>query len=207
MAHDETNRTLRRTILQTGALATASALGTPCGLGAQNAAPNSSELPRRPLGKTGIEITILDQGTGKGPDVDRLLRFGFARGVRAYDTSETYHSEAAFKKWFAQDSTVRKQIFLVTKDAPKTSGQLMGLLDKRLEALGTDYVDILFIHSFGDYHSLDDAEDRSEARRLYAELSPEARDWSGADLDAARAACPARLDFARLLPQVERQLA
>jgi uncharacterized protein len=49
--------------------------------------------------------------------------------------------------------------------------------------------------------------DRSKARRLYAELSPEARDWSGADLEAARAACPARLDFARLLPQVERQLA
>ena len=49
--------------------------------------------------------------------------------------------------------------------------------------------------------------DRSQARQLYAELSPEARDWSGADLEAARAACPARLDFARLLPEVERQLA
>ena len=85
------------------------------------------------------------------------MRFGFARGVRSYDTSETYHSEAAFKKWFAQDSAVRKQIFLVTKDAPKTPGQLMGMLDKRLEALGTDYVDLLFIHSFGDNHTLDDA--------------------------------------------------
>ena len=114
-------------------------------------------MPRRPLGKTGIDITILDQGTGKGPDVDRLLRFGFARGVRAYDTSETYHSEAAFKKWFAQDPAVRKQIFLVTKDAPKTPAQLMGMLDKRLEALGTDYVDLFFIHSFGDNHTLDDA--------------------------------------------------
>jgi uncharacterized protein len=49
--------------------------------------------------------------------------------------------------------------------------------------------------------------DRSDARRLYAELSPEARDWSGADLEAARAACPGRLDFARLLVEVERQLA
>ena len=115
------------------------------------------ELPRRPLGKTGIDITILDQGTGKGPDVDRLLRLGFARGVRAYDTSETYHSEAAFKKWFAQDPAVRKQIFLVTKDSPKTPAQLMGMLDKRLEALGTDYVDLFFIHSFGDNHKLDDA--------------------------------------------------
>jgi predicted aldo/keto reductase-like oxidoreductase len=158
MTRDETNHTDRRTFLQAGALATASALGTAApGLGAQDAAPKSSELPRRPLGKTGVDVTILDQGTGKGPDVDRLLRFGFARGVRSYDTSETYHSEAAFKRWFAQDSAVRKQIFLVTKDSPKTPGQLMGMLDKRLEALGTDYVDLLFIHSFGDNHTLGDA--------------------------------------------------
>ena len=108
MAHDETNLTDRRTFLQAGALATAATMGSAPGLCAQDAAPKLSELPTRPLGKTGVEITILDQGTGKGPDVDRLLRFGFARGVRAYDTSETYHSEAAFKRWFAQDPAVRK---------------------------------------------------------------------------------------------------
>src|SRR5947209_14283830 len=157
MAHDETNLTDRRTFLQAGALATASALGTAPGLRAQDAAAKSSELPRRPLGKTGVEVTILDQGTGKGPDVDRLLRYGFARGVRAYDTSETYHSEGAFKKWFAQEPAVRKQVFLVTKDAPKVPEQIMGMLDKRLAALGTDYVDLFFIHSFGDYHPLDEA--------------------------------------------------
>jgi hypothetical protein len=49
--------------------------------------------------------------------------------------------------------------------------------------------------------------DRALARRLYAELAPAARDWSGADLDVARAACPNRLDFATLLPEVERRLA
>ena len=49
--------------------------------------------------------------------------------------------------------------------------------------------------------------DRTEARRQYARLSAEARDWSSADLEAARAACPNRLDFARLLPEVERHLA
>jgi uncharacterized protein len=79
------------------------------------------------------------------------LRYGFARGVRFYDTSETYHSEGAFKKWFAQDPAVRKQIFLVTKDAPKVPGQLTGMLDKRLAALGTDYVDLIFISHPGEY--------------------------------------------------------
>ena len=49
--------------------------------------------------------------------------------------------------------------------------------------------------------------DRAEARRQYAELSPEARDWSGADLEAAQAACPGKLNFAKLLPEVERHLA
>ena len=157
MDHNESSRTDRRTFLQAGALATASALATGSGVDGSGGRAKPLELPRRPLGKTGVDITILDQGTGKGPDVDRLLRYGFARGVRAYDTSETYHSEAAFKKWFAQDPAVRKQIFLVTKDAPKVPSQLPGMLDKRLAALGTDYVDLFFIHSFGDNHSLDDA--------------------------------------------------
>ncbi len=168
MGHDDSNssRGDRRTFLQAGAMATAAALATGPGLGAQEAAPKAPELPRRPLGKTGIDITILDMGTGKGPDVDRLLRLGFARGVRAYDTSETYHSEGAFKKWFEQDPAVRKQIFLVTKDAPKVPSQIAGMLDKRLAALGTDYVDLFFIHSFGDNHPLDDAIAMVKSREL-----------------------------------------
>ena len=49
--------------------------------------------------------------------------------------------------------------------------------------------------------------DRAFAREQYRKLSPEARDWAGADLEAARQACPNRLDFARLLPEAERHLA
>ena len=41
--------------------------------------------------------------------------------------------------------------------------------------------------------------DRAEARRQYAALSDEARDWSDADLEAAREACPNHLNFAELL--------
>ena len=157
MGHDMPDGTDRRAFLQqAGTLAAASAALGPAARG-QEPAPRPVALPRRPLGKTGVDITILDQGSGKGRDVDRVLRMGFARGVRAFDTSETYHSEPAFKAWFEQAPEVRKQIFLVTKDAPKAPGQLPAMLDKRLAALGTDYVDLIFIHSFGDNHSLDDA--------------------------------------------------
>ena len=44
---------------------------------------------------------------------------------------------------------------------------------------------------------------RAEARRLYAQLDHMARNWHGADLEAARQACPNKLDFARLLPRAE----
>ncbi len=60
---------------------------------------------------------------------------------------------------------------------------------------------------FLTYHEHHRCDRCTEARRLYAALPPEARDWSSADLAAARAACPSRLDFARLLPEVEKYLA
>ncbi|MFM7591805.1 MAG: aldo/keto reductase, partial [Isosphaeraceae bacterium] len=48
---------------------------------------------------------------------------------------------------------------------------------------------------------------RSEARRLYEALSAESRDWSGADLAAAEAACPNRLKFSTLLPKLDQYMA
>jgi aryl-alcohol dehydrogenase-like predicted oxidoreductase len=47
---------------------------------------------------------------------------------------------------------------------------------------------------------------RGEARRLYAQLPEALRNWQGADLEAARRACPNGLDFATLLPRAERHL-
>ena len=49
--------------------------------------------------------------------------------------------------------------------------------------------------------------DRTEARKQYARLSQEAKDWSGADLAAASEACVGGLDFAALMPKIERHLA
>ncbi|MGO9598217.1 MAG: aldo/keto reductase [Isosphaeraceae bacterium] len=47
---------------------------------------------------------------------------------------------------------------------------------------------------------------RRQAREGYAELAPEERDWHDADLEAAREACFSKLDFALLLPEVDRLL-
>ena len=55
--------------------------------------------------------------------------------------------------------------------------------------------------TYHDHHGY-----RAEARRLYRELGDAARDWQGADLEAARAACPNQLNFAKLLPRAKEVL-
>jgi uncharacterized protein len=168
MGHEHDRPTTdRRGFLQAGAFATASALTLGSTLAdAQDVPGKDVVLPRRPLGKTGVDITLLDIGTGRGKGIDRLLRYAYARGIRAFDTSETYGSEVDFKRWFEAMPEVRKEVFVVTKDAPKAPSELPAMLDKRLEALGTDYVDLLFIHSFGDNHPLADAVAMLKSREL-----------------------------------------
>jgi aryl-alcohol dehydrogenase-like predicted oxidoreductase len=157
MDHDETNSTDRRGFLQAGALATASVISLAPDVSAQDAAAKPPALPRRPLGKTGVEITMLEQGAVRGESLDRILRLAFASGIRVFDTAKVYGSEPNFRKWFDQAPEVRKQIFLVTKDMPKTPAQMLKMVDQRLATLGTDYIDLFFIHELGDNHRLDDA--------------------------------------------------
>jgi aryl-alcohol dehydrogenase-like predicted oxidoreductase len=167
MSHDECQGTDRRAFLQAGALATASALGAASGLPAQEA--RASVLPKRKLGKTGLEITLLEMGSGALRDrgvLDRMLRLSYAAGVRTYDTANLYGTEPGFKRWFEQSPEVRKQIVLVTKDELDTPTEMLKNIDRRLEALGTDYVDFYFFHGLGDKHSLNDAVNLVKSREL-----------------------------------------
>src|SRR4051812_17998929 len=90
----------RRDFLQAGAL-TAVAAGLTSGGRPAAAAPGPQEqhgkarsvLPRRVLGKTGAEVTILTQGTvGQPAALERLLRYAYREGVRYFDTAEGYRN-------------------------------------------------------------------------------------------------------------------
>ena len=69
---------------------------------------------------------------------------------------------------------------------------------------GTDALTPIDLTRFLTYHEHHGA--RRWAREAYAQLWEQERNWHGADLDAARAACPTKLDFAQLLPEVDRLL-
>jgi predicted aldo/keto reductase-like oxidoreductase len=159
MSHDEMNRTDRRKFLQAGALATAAAgaatvaPGAQPGVLAQEPSKAAAPLMTRKLGKTGVEVTVLEQGAVRGQD--RILRQAFANGIRLFDTAKVYGTERLFKQWFEQAPEVRQQIFLVTKDMPKEPKDLLRMVDERLVALGTDYIDLFFVHGLGDGWKLD----------------------------------------------------
>jgi predicted aldo/keto reductase-like oxidoreductase len=175
MSHDETNSTDRRTFLQAGALATAAALSLPAGSSAQDA--DQPPIPRRKLGKTGVEVTMLDQGSVRGQSFDKLIRYAYSKGIRTFDTAKVYGTEAAFKNWFAQVPDVRKQIFLITKDMPKRPTQIPAMIDDRLKAMETDYIDLFFVHGLGDDHKLQDAVDMVKG---VGEIGKEFRDAADA---------------------------
>jgi len=145
----------RRGFLGTGAaaLAAASSLGNGHDALAQTTpkSTQSAVLPKRILGRTGVEVTILTLGTWQSPGLDRLIRFAWENGVRYVDTAKSYGSEPAIGRWLQATPEARKQLFLVTKDHPDSPKHLIRKLDERLEMLQTDYVDLIFIHAVGDH--------------------------------------------------------
>ncbi len=108
-------------------------------------------VPKRKLGKHDIEVSMLGQGAGRPLD-ERHLNLLHESGVRYLDTAKVYGngaSERAIADWF-EKTGYRKEYFLVTKDQPRTPADWVRMLDERLVALKTDYIDLLFLHALGD---------------------------------------------------------
>ena len=151
---DRTGRIERRGFLGTGAGALAAVAtlgdGQPADAQAKTKTTQAAELPKRKLGNTGVEVTMLNLGTWLSPGGERLLRYAWANGIRYIDTAKSYGSEPMIGRWLQTMPQARKDVFLVTKDQPDSPRQLFWQLDERLAALQTDYVDLIFLHALGD---------------------------------------------------------
>lgn len=147
----QTDRFSRREFLRAGTVAAATVAASP--VLAQDAGVKADKplIPKRVLGRTGVEVSILNQGTAMRLD-DRLLNTLYDHGVRYLDTADCYqggNSERTVGNWLAKNGR-RKEMFIVSKDHPRSPNQWVEMVDKRLEALKTDYIDLFFIHQIGD---------------------------------------------------------
>jgi predicted aldo/keto reductase-like oxidoreductase len=122
--------------------------------------PEPALLPTRKLGRTGVDVTILAQGAAFDMS-ERHLNMMHEFGIRFIDTAAHYlegNAERTIGNWFRKTG-LRKEYFLVDKDIPLTPEELAVMLDKRLETLQTDYLDLFLLGGMGDsdhYHGLKD---------------------------------------------------
>ncbi len=155
----------RREFLQASALAAASTAVIGQGAVARADDPKADDsktvLPMRRLGKTGVDVTMLNIGTGAwrnagAQTADRLLRLAYSNGIRYIDTADAYRTEPYVAKFFKDNATAKKDTFVVTKDTPAKPSQMIEMLDKRLATLQLDSVDLFFLHGLGDKHGPDE---------------------------------------------------
>lgn len=161
MSENDRSQVDRREFLQAGAAVTAASALT-LGAGSTSQAQDQaakSILPTRKLGKTGVDVTILNVGTGGwrglGGAAPLLLRTAYASGIRYLDTANAYGTEPAIANFFKAVPEAKKDTFIVTKDTPKTPKQMIEQLDQRLATLQLDSVDMFFFHGLGDHHTTD----------------------------------------------------
>jgi len=124
----------------------------------QQGGDKAPSVPRRKLGKTGVEVSILSLG-GMFDTINNqlLLRQAHNWGVNYWDTAEVYGnglSEDGFGRFFSRNPEARKDIFLVTKLRPATPENLTDGLDKCLKRLNTDYADLFFIHGIAGLNEM-----------------------------------------------------
>ena len=90
-------------------------------------------------------------GTWENTDADACtesVRTALEMGYRHIDTAQIYKNEAAVGEGIAAADVPREDIFLATKVWISRLGEdrVRSSTEKSLDALGTDYVDLLYIH-------------------------------------------------------------
>ena len=156
--------TSRRRFLQTTlqvpvALAAAPALLGSSAFGAETPTPETAAtpapgpLPTRQLGRNGPKVSMLNMGGMMAALSPQYLDIAWSMGIRYFDTADCYlkgKSEPIVGEWLAKHPERRKELFLVSKDHPKKGPQqLLEMIDRRLEACGTKYLDAFYIHGIG----------------------------------------------------------
>jgi len=121
----------------------------------------SPKVPRRKLGKTGIDVPALALGADFNfIDKQIVLRKCLDYGVNYWDSSYGYaggNSELGIGKFFEKNPEMRKDVFLVSKAQGANSlADVEKYLQESLKRLNTDYIDLYCVHSVEGPSELND---------------------------------------------------
>jgi len=141
------------------------------------------------------------------------VRTALEAGFRHVDTAQVYENERYVGAGLRQSGLDREELFLATKtvhvDVPPDPGAVPDAIDGRLDRLGVDYVDLLYVHwpsGIYDHEAVlpayDDAYEAGKTRHVgLSNFTPDLLDEARAVLEAPIAAH--QVEMHPLLPQEE----
>ena len=111
-------------------------------------------MPVKTLGSTGVKIPILQQGTAQqlDPVYDKILHTCYREGVTVIDTALNYGwgaSHAAVANFLGQVKN-REKLWITSKSGDESPEGMTYNLDKCLQQLKTNYLDLYFMHGIND---------------------------------------------------------
>ncbi len=124
-------------------------------------------LERRTLGRTGIEVTSMGFGAGgfsragMGEGVEHasgVIAQAIDAGVNLTDTAEMYGTEPVVAAGIARSSRAREDVVISTKVNYRVDGRIRtpseveATVRARLEALETEYLDVVQVHGLEPQH-------------------------------------------------------
>jgi uncharacterized protein len=153
MADLPADETRREFMQSAGAVAATAAMGATTA--AEDKKPGEG-IPTRPLGKTGVNVSILCLGgwhIGSVKDKDeavKMMHTAIDEGVTFFDNCWDYHdggSEEIMGKALAADAGKwRKKVFLMTKVCARDAKTVRAQIDESLKRLQTDVIDLMQMH-------------------------------------------------------------
>ncbi|HYM60446.1 MAG TPA: aldo/keto reductase [Thermoanaerobaculia bacterium] len=168
MADSHDDKIERRDILKIGAAATVGLLARDVGAAIPPSLPNnpvtSKAMPTRNLGRTGYRVGIFSLGGQAAieqpdneavavPIIDRALDLG----VNYIDTSARYGGEARWSERYVGQvmKRRRREAFLASKTHDRTRDGSLRLLEKSLQLLNTDHLDLWQLHAVSTKDDID----------------------------------------------------
>ncbi|MBI2248193.1 MAG: aldo/keto reductase [Armatimonadetes bacterium] len=116
-------------------------------------------IPRRPLGKTGMSVTIVGLGGegvlrtwGREREAGRVIERALDLGITYYDTAPAYSGSQDY--YGAVLGERREGIFLASKTHDRSRDGSLRLLDESLKRLRTDHLDLWQLHDLRDAEDL-----------------------------------------------------
>jgi aryl-alcohol dehydrogenase-like predicted oxidoreductase len=118
-------------------------------------------LPSRTLGRTGAKVSILAFGCGsrflmyqEEDAAQAALNHAIDLGITYLDTAYAYGDGKSETRVGMVMATRRKEVWLATKIPDRTRDGFMRRLEGSLKRLQTDHVDLVHMHSLGQFDDL-----------------------------------------------------